>query len=81
MQAAEEGDDDGGEAVAGRDRRRELADRPRDLEDTGETGKRATQQQCEPGEAFAAEPAAPNRCIAGSAAIPAIGLAPRGETV
>src|SRR3546814_11437695 len=48
MQAAEEGDDDGGEAVAGRDRRDELPDRPGDLEEAGEAGEPAAQQQAKP---------------------------------
>ena len=48
VQPAEEGDDDRGEAVAGRDRGHQLADRPGDLEQAGQAGQAAADQQREP---------------------------------
>ena len=48
MQAADEGDDDRGEAVAGRHVRRQLAERPGDLEPAGEAGHAARDQQRRP---------------------------------
>jgi hypothetical protein len=48
MQPTEEGDDDRGEAIARRYRRRDLADRSGDLDHAGQTGERARQQQRQP---------------------------------
>src|SRR5580658_1581529 len=47
IEPAEKGDDDRGEAIARRDRRQELADRPGGLDDAGETGERARYREGE----------------------------------
>ena len=53
VQPAEEGDDDRGEAVAGRDRGDELADRTGHLEHAGEAGEAAAEQQAQPDRSLA----------------------------
>ena len=53
VQPADEGDDDGREAVARRHVRRELAERPGGLERTGQAGHAARQQQRRPQRACA----------------------------
>ena len=55
IQPAEEGDDDGGEAVARRDAGLELADRPRHFEDAGKAGERARDREGEQHQAIGAE--------------------------
>lgn len=48
MQAADEGDDDRRKAVAGRDHRHELPDRPGDLADAGQAGAGAADEHRDP---------------------------------
>ena len=48
LQAAEEGDDDRGEAVAGGELGRQLAERAGDFDDAGEAGEAAAEEQREP---------------------------------
>src|SRR3990167_5778851 len=55
IETAEEGDDDRGEAVAGRDDHVELADRAGDLGDAGKAGKPARNQKRQHDHAVAAE--------------------------
>ena len=55
MQAANEGDNDRREAVAGRDHRLQQADRPGDFADAGKTGHAAADQQRQPDVALLAE--------------------------
>jgi hypothetical protein len=57
VQPADEGDDDGREAVADRHVRRELAERPGRLERPGQTGQAAGQQQRRPQRARDEKPA------------------------
>src|SRR5690242_908399 len=55
IEPAEEGDDDGGEAVTRRDAGVEMADRPRHLDDAGEPGKRARAREGEQHQPIGAE--------------------------
>ena len=55
VEAAEEGDDDGGEAVAGRDAGLKMPDRPRHLDDAGEPGERAGNKERDDHEAIGIE--------------------------
>jgi hypothetical protein len=61
VQPADEGDDDRGKAVSRRHVRRELAERPRDLEPAGQTGHAARQQQRRPQRLPRREPGIPRR--------------------
>src|ERR1044072_1651921 len=55
MQAAEEGDDDRREAVAGRDVRLQMIDGRRNLDDAGKPGERAGDQERHDGQRLVAE--------------------------
>ncbi len=59
VQSSQEGNDDRGEPIAGRDRRRQLPDRPGHLDGAGQTGKRPTDQQGRPNDPATAEPGIP----------------------
>ncbi len=61
IEPAEEGDDDGGEAVAGRDAGIEMADRPRHFDDAGKARERAGNREGEQHQPVGVEAGEPRR--------------------